>query len=143
MRIVRARIVKRAVPGLVLAGLLLCGNVRAQIILQDGSTTGITKNNGPTSVTNAFTVTAGASVLVVSTYVQNNVGSDVAPSISVWGSQSFTQVAGEFNSAEHLRLERYFLGHQPDSGHAQHYCHGYVGRNRYRDGDASLHAEWR
>jgi hypothetical protein len=85
-------------PGLALAGLLLCGNVWGQIILQDGSTTSITKNNGPTSVTNTFTVTPGASVLVVSTYVQNNAGSDVAPSISAWGSQAFTQIAGEFNA---------------------------------------------
>jgi hypothetical protein len=83
---------------LVLAGLLLCGNAGAQIILQDGSTTGIIKNNGPTSVTNTFTVTPEASVLVVMTYVQNNVGSDQAPSISNWGSQSFAKIGGEYNA---------------------------------------------
>jgi alpha-L-arabinofuranosidase len=98
MNFLKTRIANSAMFGLAVAGLLLCGNAGAQVILQDGSTNSITKNNGPTSITNTFTVTQGASVLVVSTYVQNNVGTDMAPSISPWGSQSFTQVAGEFNA---------------------------------------------
>src|SRR5271166_3239476 len=96
--LVKTRTVKSLMPSLALLGLLLCGNASAQIFLQDGSTTSLTQNNGPASITNTFTVTAGASVLVVSTYIQNNVGSDRAPSLSSWGSQSFTKIAGEFNA---------------------------------------------
>jgi alpha-L-arabinofuranosidase len=74
------------------------GSASAQIILQDGSLTSIVKNNGPTSVTNTITVTAGAGVLVVETYVQNNIGSDTPPALSTWGAQSFIQIGGEFNA---------------------------------------------
>ncbi|HWD91752.1 MAG TPA: YDG domain-containing protein [Verrucomicrobiae bacterium] len=80
------------------AGALLGGSAGAQVILQDGSLTAIAKNDGPTSVTNTFTVTAGAGVLVVETYVQNNVGSDVPPTLSTWGSQNFSYIGGEFNA---------------------------------------------
>jgi endoglucanase len=77
-------------------GLLLCSSANAQILFQDGSANTITQNNFPTSITNRFTVTSGASVLVVLTYVQNNIGSNQPPSLSNWGSQSFTHAGGEY-----------------------------------------------
>jgi hypothetical protein len=84
--------------GLAVGGLLLGGNAQATIALHDGSTSTIAQNSNSSSITNTFTITAGADVLVVSTYIRNNAGSDYPSTVSDWGAQSFTQIAGEFNA---------------------------------------------
>ena len=95
-RFTMTRSAKSLLLVLALLGLLLCSNANAQILFQDGSTNTITQNNFPTSIINRFTVTSGASVLVVLTYVQNNIGSNQPPSLSNWGSQSFSHAGGEY-----------------------------------------------
>jgi hypothetical protein len=96
----RIRVAKNVMRGLAVVWLLLGGTARSAIVLHDGSTNSIsfTQNTNSSSITNSFTVTAGADVLVVSTYIQNNAGSDYPPDLSAWGGQSFTQIAGGFNA---------------------------------------------
>ncbi|HEX3800001.1 MAG TPA: hypothetical protein VH413_15010 [Verrucomicrobiae bacterium] len=69
--------------GLALAGLLFCGSARAQIAIHDGSTSLATSAN-VASVSKSFTVTPGASVLVVSLLDRNNVAGNVSPAILTW-----------------------------------------------------------
>src|SRR5689334_10497727 len=81
--------------GLALVGFLLCGDARANIALQDGSTA-ITTSTGSTTVSkNNFTVTAGASVLVVSLVDRNNSSANGGPATLTWNGgapQTLTQV---------------------------------------------------
>ena len=81
--------------GLALVGFLLCGNARANIALQDGSTA-VTTSTGSTTVSkNNFTVTAGASVLVVSLVDRNNSSVNGGPATLTWNGgapQTLTQV---------------------------------------------------
>jgi fibronectin type 3 domain-containing protein len=77
------------VLGLAAAGLMVCGSARAQIALQDGGTnlvTGVTT----TAITNTnFTVTSGASVLVVSLMDRNNNGGHLSPASLTWSAPGF------------------------------------------------------
>ena len=94
----RTGIAKNLSSVLMVAGLLLPGSARSAIVLHDGSVTTITQNSNSSSITNTFTVTAGADVLVVSTYIRNDAGSDYPPTLSDWSGQSFMQIAGAFNA---------------------------------------------
>ncbi len=90
-------------PGLAVAGFLWCGHARAAIALHDGSTTAITDSDyfasvGTNVITANFTVTAGANVLVISTFDQNNQNSDTPPTISAWQGQPLAQCDGEVNA---------------------------------------------
>ncbi len=84
--------------GLAVAGLWLGGSAPATIAVHDGSTGSIVQNSNSPSITNTFTVTAGADVLVVSTYIRNDAGSDYSPDLSPWAGQYFIQIAGAFNA---------------------------------------------
>lgn len=79
MNIMTTKIAKHTILGLALLGLFGCASARAQIALQDGSTNKIISNSGSSSISTNFTVTSGASVLVVSLYDRNNVASESAP----------------------------------------------------------------
>jgi fibronectin type 3 domain-containing protein len=84
--------------GLALLGLLLGGNARAQIALQDGSTNLVTTATSPISI-NKFTVTSGASVLIVSLFDRNNVNGNLSPASLSWGSQTLTRIVSVNNAA--------------------------------------------
>src|SRR5580765_5887586 len=80
----RTKIASAVVLGLVLGGLLFCSNARALIALQDGSTA-MTFSTGSTSVSkNSFTVTSGASVLVVLLVDRNNSSANSGPTSLTW-----------------------------------------------------------
>ena len=83
--------------GLTAIWLGLGSSAQAQIAVHDGSAAVIIQNDGPTSISTNFTVTSGASVLVVSLYDQNNVSSDTTPSTLAWGSQTLSKAVGENN----------------------------------------------
>lgn len=83
---------------LVLARFQSCATARAQIILQDGSTTSVADNYNSNSISQTFTVTPGASVLVVSLYDQNNVANDSGPATIDWGSQPLAKIGGQYNA---------------------------------------------
>ncbi len=98
----RMKIGKNAVSALVLAGLLLCGNVRAQIFLHDGSTNFVTTGSSP--ISGNFTVTAGAGVLVVSLFDRNGEAGNLSPASLTWtapgyGAQTLTRAVSENNDA--------------------------------------------
>ena len=90
--------------GLAVAGLLACGSARAAIALHDGTTTAITTdsdyfaNVGTNVITANFTVTAGANVLVISTFDQNNQNYDSPPTVSAWQGQPLAQCDGEVSA---------------------------------------------
>jgi fibronectin type 3 domain-containing protein len=80
----RLRVPGRALRSLALLGLLFCVSARANIALQDGSTA-VTTSTGSTTVSkNNFTVTAGASVLVVSLVDRNNSSANSGPATLTW-----------------------------------------------------------
>jgi hypothetical protein len=116
----KTKIGKNVVSGLVVIGLLLCGNARAQIALQDGSlTTAVTSDNS-TSVSTSFTVTTGASVLVVSLYDRDqtqNTGTSVSsPSSLSWGSQTISQAIFGDNLASSFADSSIFYLFDPTPG---------------------------
>lgn len=82
--------------GLAVLGLWLCASARANIALQDGSLD-ITTTTGSTTVSkNNFTVTPGATVLVVSLVDRNNSSADTGPESLTWDvgtPQTLTRVA--------------------------------------------------
>jgi fibronectin type 3 domain-containing protein len=82
---------------LVILGLLLSGNARAQIVLQDGGTNLVTTASSPISVN--ITVTPRASVLVVNLFDRNNVATLASPASLAWGSQTLTRVVAVNNGA--------------------------------------------
>ncbi len=102
---------------LAVAGLLLCGNARAAITVHDGSLMNIRQQtNGSSSISTNFTVTSGASVLVVSLYDQNNVSTDKSPSSLTWGSQTLTKIIGENNSRSTYADSDIFYLFNPNPG---------------------------
>jgi hypothetical protein len=110
--------------GLALTGLLLCVNARAQITLQDGSvTTTNTTANSTTVSLNNFSVSPGASVLVVSLYDRNNKSGNVSPSSLTWtapgyGSQPVTRIASaEYLTSTYADSDIYYL-YNPNPGTA-------------------------
>lgn len=74
-----------------------CSQSRAQIVLQDGSTTSATADANSNSISQSFTVTPGASALVVSLYDQNDVATDSGPASITWGGQPLTKAGGQYN----------------------------------------------
>ena len=105
--------------GLPLVGLLLwCGTARAQIMLQDGSLTSLTDldDTGATSISESFTVTAGASVLVVSLYDQNNTGADSGIANLSWGTQALTKGGGQYISRTPTSCEDMWYLFNPTPG---------------------------
>ncbi len=83
-------------PGLAVLGLLFSGQARADIALQDGSLTVTTSTGSKTVSVNNFTVTAGASVLVVALVDRNNASGDSGPVTLDWNGggspETLTQV---------------------------------------------------
>lgn len=82
--------------GLALLGLLLCGSARAAITLQDGGTN-VIKTSANSITASGFTVTAGASVLVVNVFTRDNQTADALPETLPWGSQTLTKIASVNN----------------------------------------------
>lgn len=70
--------------GLAIGALWLCGNARAQIALQDGGTNTWVRNPAKSLTYSNFTVTAGASVLVVSVYCRDNNSATAWPGNVEW-----------------------------------------------------------
>ncbi|HWD91771.1 MAG TPA: YDG domain-containing protein [Verrucomicrobiae bacterium] len=93
----RTKFIRNVLIGLVSIECWLAGNAHGQIVLQDGSTGAIIQNNYSNSISTNFTVTSGASVLVVAYYDQNNVSTDKSPATLTWGSQTLTKAIGESN----------------------------------------------
>lgn len=93
------KIAKKALPALalILIGLPWCSQGLAQIILQDGSPGSTTSNVNSNSISQTFTVTPGASALVVSLYDQNDVASDSGPVSLVWGAQPLSKAGGQYD----------------------------------------------
>jgi hypothetical protein len=96
------KIGNNAVSALVLVGLLWCGNARAQIVLQNGSTSVVTSSSS--SISESLTVTAGASVLVVSLFDRNGETGNLSPASLTWtapgyGAQTITRAVSENNAA--------------------------------------------
>ncbi len=110
MNIMTTKIAKHTILGLALLGLFGCASARAQIALQDGSTNKIISNSGSSSISTNFTVTSGASVLVVSLYDRNNVASESAPASLSWGAQTLTRIAGEYDArSTYATVATYYL----------------------------------
>ena len=82
---------------LAVVALQRCGQAHAQIVLQDGSMTSVVYNSNSNSISQSFTVTPGASALVVSLYDQNNVATDSGPASIFWGAQTLTKVGGQYD----------------------------------------------
>ncbi len=84
MKLLRASLPRRIGLGLSVLGLFLYGSAWADIALQDGSLA-VTTSTGSTSVSaNNFTVTPGASVLVVSLVDRNNSTANSGPATLDW-----------------------------------------------------------
>jgi hypothetical protein len=87
MNLMKSRISKNAMLGLVLIGLLLCGSARSAINLLDGGTntiTTVTNGAGSTIQNTNFTVSQGASVLVVELWDRNTETNHSSPSFMTW-----------------------------------------------------------
>jgi hypothetical protein len=81
----KTKIFKNLIIGLAGIGLLLCGNARGAIALQDGGLMyTISTTNGVSTITTNFTVTAGASVLVVQLWDFNHQANSSSPSTMTW-----------------------------------------------------------
>lgn len=95
LSLMRTGLARSLMFGLALGGLLLCGNARANIALQDGSVA-VTTSTSSTSVSiNNFTVTAGASVLVVSLVDRNSSSGNSGPASLTWNggaAQTLTRI---------------------------------------------------
>ena len=110
MNIMTTKIAKHTILGLALLGLFGCASARAQIALQDGSTNKIISNSGSSSISTNFTVTSGASVLVVSLYDRNNVASEFGARVPSWGAQTLTRIAGEYDArSTYATVATYYL----------------------------------
>ena len=79
---------------LALATVLLVAPARAQIALQDGSTNTVFHASGGAASTN-FTVTAGASVLVVELFDKGASAAGAEPASLSWGSQTIIKAVSE------------------------------------------------
>jgi len=90
-------IAKIASLSLAIIALQWCGEAQAQIVLQDGSMTAVTTDANSNSISQTFTVTPGASALVVSLYDQNDIATDSGPASITWGTQPLTKAGGEYN----------------------------------------------
>jgi hypothetical protein len=105
LNLMKTKTGKNVMSGLVVIGLLWCANVRAQIALQDGSLRTAATSANSTSVSTSFTVTAGASVLVVSLYDRNESltapTNGNSPSSLSWGSQTISRVVSINNLNDH------------------------------------------
>jgi fibronectin type 3 domain-containing protein len=88
----RTTIGKTIMLAITLIGLLFCGNARAQIALLDSPVIKGIANNTTISIPN-FTVSSGASVLVVSLLDRNNTQANTGPATLAWGSQTLAKVA--------------------------------------------------
>jgi fibronectin type 3 domain-containing protein len=82
--------------GVALAGFLFCGSARAAITLQDGGTN-VIKTSANSITAPGFTVTAGASVLVVNVFTRDNQTADALPATLPWGAQTLTKIASVNN----------------------------------------------
>jgi len=95
INLIRTSLAKSIGLCLAAVGLLLCSNARADIALQDGSLA-VTTSNGSTTVSaDNFTVTPGASVLVVALVDRNNSSADSGPATLTWNGgapETLTQV---------------------------------------------------
>ena len=103
------------------AGNVLAGSIPvsvetpgAGIVLQDGSTA-ITMANGST-VSQSFTVTAGASVLVVLVEDKGASAVNSEPATLAWGSQTILQAVAQDNPAPTLRGESIYYLFNPTPG---------------------------
>ena len=83
----------------------------AQIGVQDGSAANMIDEDvsGVSSISTNFTVTAGANVLIVSLYDQNNQASDLSPATLSWGSQTLVKAVGAYNSRALADSDIYYL----------------------------------
>src|SRR5262245_50724378 len=117
----RTTIASALVLGLVLGGLLLCSNARAVIALQDGSTA-MTFSTGSTSVSkNNFTVTSGASVLVVLLVDRNNSSANSGPASLTWNggaAQTITRIASTNGAASTWAWDNVYYLFNPTPGTA-------------------------
>jgi fibronectin type 3 domain-containing protein len=117
----RTTIANAVVLGLVLGGLLLCSNAHALIALQDGSTT-MTFSTGSTSVSkNSFTVTSGASVLVVLLVDRNNSSANSGPALLTWNggaAQTITRIASTNGAASTWAWDNVYYLFNPTPGTA-------------------------
>ena len=96
------KIIPRATLSCLLIGLLLCGHAQAQIALQDGSTN-MVANAGSTTISMNFTVTTGASVLVVSLFDRDAQSTNNSPASLTWtapgyGAQTISRAVSENNA---------------------------------------------
>ena len=100
---------RSALPGVALVALLFCGSARAAITLQDGGTN-VIKTSANSITAPGFTVTAGASVLVVNVFTRDNQTADALPATLPWGSQTLTKIASVNNgNATWAWSEIYYL----------------------------------
>jgi alpha-L-arabinofuranosidase len=97
--IVKPKITKSALFVLILTLIELqsCNWAGAQVILQDGSLISITNDANVTSISQSFTVTQGASALVVLLFDQNDVAVDSGPVSMTWGAQPMVKAGGQFD----------------------------------------------
>ncbi len=75
-------------------GLLWCGHAQAQIVLQDGGLNclAVVPSSGGYTISTNFTVTAGASVLVVSLWDRNTESNHSSPSFGTWSNTTASTV---------------------------------------------------
>ena len=98
-----------------LAVFLLCGSffaapVRAQIALQDGSTAISVQTTAGSALSKNLTVTAGASVLVVTLMDKGASGAGAEPASLSWGTQTIAKAVSEPDTSSTYRdITIYYL----------------------------------
>ena len=100
---------------LVFTTLLLAAPVHAQIALQDGSTNIVFHASGGAASTN-FTVTAGASVLVVELLNKSASAAGAEPASLSWGSQTIIQAVSEPDTSSTFRDCTIYYLYNPTPG---------------------------
>jgi endoglucanase len=107
-----------------IACLWWCGHAQAQIVLQDGSLNNIitVSNRGSYTISTNFTVTTGASVMVVSLWDRNTQSNHSSPSFGTWSNttagtvQTLTRaVSVNPNSSTYSDSDIYYL-YNPGAG---------------------------
>jgi fibronectin type 3 domain-containing protein len=111
----KTRIGKNLMAGLAAAGLLLGGNARAQIALQDGGIAPVTSTASPIST--SFTSTVGAnSVLVVNVFSRDNQAVETLPATLPWGTQNLTKAVSTNNAASTWAWSAIYYLFNPNAG---------------------------
>lgn len=106
--------VRRAVLLLLaLFGFLLCGKAHAEITLHDGSTN-VIKTTANSITYPSFTVTPGASVLIVNVFTRDNQTADALPATLPWGSQTLTKIASVNNGNSTWAWSEIYYLNNPD-----------------------------